>query len=185
MPKTLFHPEPITSHTKSRDGSFSRFINVESVPEEGLDIAVCASGEERAALAVECGLEGIASFEANFRVTKLSSARFRVSGSVAARVMQTCVITLEPFPADVTAEINVEFVTPGQGDAGTCGFAGMGEDDPPDPVVDGQIDIGALAAEFLVLNLDLYPRKPGAVFEWIDTGAEVTDSPFAILRQRQ
>jgi len=36
--------------------------------------------------------------------------------------------------------------------------------DPPDPIINGQIDLGALAAEFLVLNLDLYPRKPGATF---------------------
>jgi uncharacterized metal-binding protein YceD (DUF177 family) len=185
MPKTPIHPEPIISHVKSGDGNFSRFINVESVPDEGLDISVCASGAERAALAVECGLEAIESFEANFRVTKPSSARFRVSGSVAARVVQTCVITLEPFAADVMAEINVEFVTPGDINAGTGGFAAVIEEDPPDPVVDGQIDIGALAAEFLVLNLDLYPRKPGAVFEWFDTGAEETDSPFAVLRQRR
>ncbi|HET6375054.1 MAG TPA: DUF177 domain-containing protein [Methylocella sp.] len=185
MPKTLFHPKPIISHAKSGEGSFSRLIHVDSVPDEGLDIAVCATGAERAALAVECGLEGIESFEANFRVTKQNSARFRVSGGVAARVVQTCVITLDPFATDVQAEIHVEFVRPGQGEAGTGGFAGISEDDPPDPVVDGQIDLGALAAEFLVLNLDLYPRKPGAVFEWTGTAAEETGSPFSVLQRRR
>ena len=36
----------------------------------------------------------------------------------------------------------------------------------PDEIMDGQIDLGALAAEFLVLGLDPYPRKPGADFSF-------------------
>jgi len=31
--------------------------------------------------------------------------------------------------------------------------------------VGGVVDLGALATEFLILGLDPYPRKPGAVFE--------------------
>ncbi len=36
--------------------------------------------------------------------------------------------------------------------------------DPPDPIVNGRIDLGQLAAEFLALGLDPYPRKPGVEF---------------------
>ena len=55
-----------------------------------------------------------------------------------------------------------------------------GDEDPPDLIVDGRIDLGALAAEFLALGLDPYPRKPGAAFE---PGEEEAgrDSPFAAL----
>ena len=55
-----------------------------------------------------------------------------------------------------------------------------GDEDPPDLIVDGRIDLGALAAEFLALWLDPYPRKPGAAFE---PGEEEAgrDSPFAAL----
>ena len=35
----------------------------------------------------------------------------------------------------------------------------------PEPLIDGVVDLGALATEFLLLGLDPYPRKPGAVFE--------------------
>ena len=31
-------------------------------------------------------------------------------------------------------------------------------------MIDGKIDLGALAAEFFALGLDPYPRKPGAEF---------------------
>ncbi len=37
--------------------------------------------------------------------------------------------------------------------------------DDPEPLVGGTIDLGALAIEFLIVGLDPYPRKPGAVFE--------------------
>ena len=45
------------------------------------------------------------------------------------------------------------------------GAATIAAQDPRDPIMNGQIDLGALAAEFLALNLDLYPRKPGVTFE--------------------
>jgi hypothetical protein len=32
-------------------------------------------------------------------------------------------------------------------------------------LLDGAIDLGALAIEFLILGIDPYPRKPGAKFE--------------------
>ena len=40
----------------------------------------------------------------------------------------------------------------------------MHEYEPPDEIVNGQIDLGAITAEFLVLGLDPYPRKPGVDF---------------------
>ena len=40
----------------------------------------------------------------------------------------------------------------------------LADEDRPDPVVDGKIDLGAVAAEFFALGLDPYPRKPGVEF---------------------
>ena len=60
-------------------------------------------------------------------------------------------------------------------------------EEPPDAIVDGKIDLGALAAEFLALGLDPYPRKPGASFESseLDLGSESIGSPFDILKKMQ
>jgi hypothetical protein len=53
-------------------------------------------------------------------------------------------------------------------------------DEPPEPLIGGAIDLGAIAAEFLMLGIDPYPRKPGAEFA---APARETDSerPFAAL----
>jgi hypothetical protein len=53
----------------------------------------------------------------------------------------------------------------------------------PDPIVDGKIDLGALAAEFFALGLDPYPRKPGVEFEPPVEEEEDKESPFSALRR--
>jgi hypothetical protein len=53
--------------------------------------------------------------------------------------------------------------------------------DEPDEIVDGRIDLGALASEFLTLALDPYPRKPGAAFE-PPVDPDDDGSPFSGLR---
>jgi hypothetical protein len=50
----------------------------------------------------------------------------------------------------------------------------------PEPLVGGVVDLGAIATEFLVLGLDPYPRKPGAIFE-PPQEREPDENPFAAL----
>jgi hypothetical protein len=69
---------------------------------------------------------------------------------------------------------------------------GASEIDAADPIVDDTIDVGEIAAEQLALEIDPFPRAPGAVFDAPtsqDTpgnGKETAgnrDHPFAILKQ--
>ena len=52
----------------------------------------------------------------------------------------------------------------------------------PEPIVNGAIDLGKLATEFLVLGIDTYPRKPGAAFAAPETPPDPDEHPFAALR---
>jgi Large ribosomal RNA subunit accumulation protein YceD len=173
-------------------GSFTRMLAVETVPECGLDIDVRASEAECAALAETCGLTAVHDLEAGFHVRKLDGAKVKVTGSLRARVTQICVVSLEPFETVVRADIDVDFAPLGQlarskiTSGGGPAAAFHGGEDPPDPIVDGKIDLGALATEFLVLNLDFYPRKPGVSFEGTGVRSDPADknSHFAVLRQR-
>ena len=45
------------------------------------------------------------------------------------------------------------------------GYRDVAADDPPEVLHDGAVDLGAVATEFLLLGIDPYPRKPGAVFD--------------------
>jgi hypothetical protein len=179
---------------KPSAAKFMRMLAIETVPDTGLDIKVCANETECAALADAYGLVAVQTFEAGFHVRKHGPERYAVSGVLRALVTQTCGVSLEPFETLVSAPVEVDFAPCRQplGEpasrkmtaGGAAAFAGP--QDPPDPIIDGQIDLGAVAAEFLALHLDPYPRKPGVIFEAANAGGEAsgTDSPFAILRHR-
>jgi len=176
-------------------GRLTRMLVVATVPDTGLDIRLCANETECAALADAYGLVAVQTFEAGFHVRKQGPKRYEVSGVLHALVTQTCGVSLEPFETLVSAPADVDFAPSHQPldepaswkmTAGGAAAIFAGPQDPPDPIIDGQIDLGALAAEFLALNLDLYPRKPGVTFKNMYVGDEAsgTDSPFAGLRHR-
>jgi hypothetical protein len=153
---------------------FSRPVPVASLPQEGLDVTVEASPKECAAIARALDLPAVHALGGRFRL-KGSELRVAVTGRVTASVARICVVSLDEFDSAVEEEVEVEFAE----GADPAHAAGDGERDPPDPIVDGRIDLGALAAEFLALGLDPHPRKPGASFapDWGEEGA----SPFADL----
>ncbi|MCF4125670.1 YceD family protein [Methylobacterium sp. SyP6R] len=155
-------------------GPFSRPILVERTLKTGQPVTVEANEEERAALARDFGLPGITRLTGTFRLSG-SLHRLQVTGTVEAAVTQTCSVTLEPFDGTVSEEVDVDFAAP---DA----FAGTPAEDAdiPDPIVNGRIDLGSLAAEFLALGLDPYPRKPGVAFE--PPAEDEEEKPFAALQ---
>jgi uncharacterized metal-binding protein YceD (DUF177 family) len=156
---------------------FSRPLRVETLPRDGLTQRIEANAAERAALARLNGLQDIASLTADLRVTRAGKGAVRVRGDVLAEVTQTCVVTLDPLKARVKEELDVRFAPPEDERArkpveAADEIADLSADDPPDRIEDGRIDLGALAAEFLALGLDPYPRKPGAKLEGegVDSG---------------
>ena len=155
----------------------TRKIDVERLPQNGDTIRIDASAEERAALAADFDLPGVQELIGLFEVTG-GPKRVHVKGQVRAQVTQVCGVTLEPFEASVLEDVDVVLApaTP----AKSPEEEERRKIDPPDEIVDGRIDLGALTAEFLALGLDPYPRKPGVVFEPPESAE--ADSPFAALR---
>ena len=165
----------------------SRLYTVSELRDNGHEIVITASSGERAGLAKLNGLPGIATLDAGFRIAKRGRHGLTVKGQVRARVTQTCVVSLEPFEADIDQSFDVRFEPqnrkPRVPMADEVDFASLPEDDPPDPIIEGRVDLGALAGEYLALGLDPYPRKPGAVFAAEDAGlAAQKESPFARLK---
>ncbi len=166
---------------------FSRPVRVEALPKDGLTQTIEANPAERAALAKLNGLPSLAKLTATFVLRRAGRGGVRVDGVVHAELTQTCVVSLEPFEVTLDEPVDVRFAPPAEEAAAPRGAsAGQAEtilidaEDAPDPIVDGRIDLGALAAEFMALGLDPYPRKPGVAFA---PPAEITtaDSPFEAL----
>ena len=91
---------------------FSHPVAVAEIPEQGVDVSLSADAATRAALAKADRLVGIAMLEADFHVARQGLARFNVTGTVRAKITQTCVLTLEPFDSDLVEEVDVDFAEP-------------------------------------------------------------------------
>jgi uncharacterized metal-binding protein YceD (DUF177 family) len=178
------------SHGGQYGGPWRAFISVVQIPERGLHREIEADAETRAAMAEAAGLRELPLARATFDLTPRSGGRVHVSGRVQARVGQTCVVTLESLENEIDQEIDLIFA-PSEQIPEAAGAADEDDDvvtetaDAPEPIENGIIDLGRLAADMLYLAIDPYPRKPGAVFEPQVTAADPEDHPFAALKALQ
>ena len=163
-------------------------IKCDDIPPAGLTRVFKADDAERTAVAAALELVACDAFDATLRFHPLADGSYSVSGQIRARVVQTCVVTLEPVPADVRAAVAVEFrrghdmpdMPEGEFDPHSA--------DEPEPIVRGVMDVGAVAYQILATSLDPYPRRTGVAFDWrdpnavpaTDTGAN-PENPFAVL----
>jgi uncharacterized metal-binding protein YceD (DUF177 family) len=171
--------------------AFVRTVRVETVPDGGVEHLIEANEAERVALAKSIGLAAIQRLTGKFILSRAGRGAIRARGEVHAEVTQICVVSLEPFDVALDEDLDVRYA-PSAGEApgrrkppiATARAADMAadDDDEPDPIVDGKINLGALAVEFLVLGLDPYPRKPGVEFSAPSTGERDADASVSGLK---
>lgn len=140
-------------------------VAVEDVPETGEHKALVADDATRLAIARVVGVRDLSRLEVNFDLARHGGGGLRVTGHVSATVGQNCVVTLEPLENEIEEDVNVLYTPAATAAATDEDTAAEPKWDDPEPLIGGMIDLGALATEFLILGIDPYPRKPGAVFE--------------------
>ncbi|MEI6985087.1 MAG: DUF177 domain-containing protein [Rhodospirillaceae bacterium] len=151
---------------------FSRPLAAESLPNAELVREIAASPGEAQALARRLELVAIGSLIATIRLCRVEGGRMvRVCGKLTADVVQSCVVTLEPVPAHIEESFSALFAPPellpdSDGVIFLDTFAL--EQDQPEAMEGGIIDIGELTTQHLSLALDPYPRCPGTVFAGFD-----------------
>ena len=162
-------------------------VTVAQIPETGLHRDIEADAGARRAIAEVAGLREVLSAHASFDVTPGRDGRFHVAGVVQALIGQTCVVTLEEIESEISEPIDLIFAPPEQipqmsALADEAEESGEETPDPPEPIVDGIIDLGRVATDALYLGIDPYPRKADAVFEPVVEPVDPEDHPFAALK---
>jgi len=172
---------------------FSRPLRIDQLPSRLSRHRIEADPTERAALARRLDLAALDSLKAEFEIAAPTAAGLvRLRGRLTADLTQTCGVTLVPLPVQIEAPFALAFapVSDKAADAVDELDLSWNEDDPPDPIEQGQIDLGELVAEQLALALDPFPRAPGAEFtppELAEPEPAPKASPFsalAALRQK-
>lgn len=138
---------------------------------------------ERKAIARRLGLLSLPALTARLTVRPwLDGAE--IGGRFEAVVEQQCGVTLDPFQQPVAGEIDVRVVPSGSPHAAAPDSPELELDpdapDAPDELAGEEIDLGEYLVEQLALEIDPFPRKPGAVFEYENPKGD--DSPFAVLK---
>jgi uncharacterized metal-binding protein YceD (DUF177 family) len=141
---------------------------------DGVRFVVTPTEAEREAVAQRMGLVALPAFTCTFELRRADASNIVSSGQLRAHVVQTCVVSLEPFEEDIEEDFLVRFVPEGT------------ESDELDldaedeiPFAGHVIDLGEAASEQLALALDPFPRKPGVSLP--DEAAATPDGPFAAL----
>ena len=158
-------------------------VSVAELPEEGRDFDLAPDALEREALALHTGVNAVPKLNASLHVEPDGRGGANVDGTLRATVTQTCVVTLDEFDNEIDEAISIQFAPPETIAGDADGLVEIDESDPPDPLVNGEIDLAAVVGEFLALAIDPYPRKPGAVFQSPNEPSDSKGSPFAALEQ--
>lgn len=139
----------------------------------------------RARIAAALDLVDLPQFSAEVRLRPWMDG-VELDASWSAEVVYRCGVTVEPFDAALRDRFTLRAVPPDSPHARPEEETDeieidLDADDPPDVLEADAIDVGAYLVEHLALELDPFPRKPGAVFE--PPPPESPESPFAVLRR--
>jgi uncharacterized metal-binding protein YceD (DUF177 family) len=166
---------------------FSRLIELATLPAGGIEREIEAEPAEREALARRFDLVALVALRAGIQIIPIRSGAAtgaQVTGSLTARVTQTCVVSLDPFETEVTESFRLDLLPSDVLD--DAGEAGLYHDDEVEPLEGDVLDIGELVAQYLSLALDPHPRRPGISFETAGeaprkSGEIGGSGPFAVL----
>lgn len=144
---------------------FSRPFGVEGLGHQMRSFDLEAGPDERAALARRFGLLELPALSAELAVRREPGDLISVSGHMSAKVVQSCVVTLEPLSQQIERDFELLYSLASLPEPKGEVVIDPEGVDPPEPLPSDGLDLGEAVAEQLALALDPYPRAPGATFQ--------------------
>lgn len=163
---------------------------VETVPLADIDrkerrFAIFAGPEVRKRIAKQLDLVDLSHFDADAHLSGwLDGAKLTASWS--AELVQACCVTLEDVPARLSGRFEIRVLPADSPNAPHTESEAVIDplaEDPPDVLEGDIVPLGEYLIEHLALELDPFPRKPGAVFVAPPEPTVIT--PFAALKGLQ
>lgn len=165
----------------------SRPVRIDTLSAEPRTVTVEAEPPERELLARRFGLAEIGSLAAEAALAR-RGREIVARGRLRAEVVQSCVATGEPVPQTLDAPFDLVF-RPHPDETKADEEIELSEAELDVIFYDGgSVDLGEAVAETLLLNLEPYPRAPGADSALREAGvrteeqARAQSSPFAGLK---
>jgi uncharacterized metal-binding protein YceD (DUF177 family) len=174
----------IASNSREPQAGLVCRLEIAELPVDGLSVELVAEEAERIELAQRMGIPEIKVLTATMHVVReQGGATYCVEGRLRAQLVQTCVVTLEPLEIGIDVPIFVRFAETDDVKADDIDWDLLPDDeDMPESITDGVIDLGDLAAEQLALEIDPFPRTPDLPYQdhSSDDGSD-EENPFSAL----
>ena len=128
-----------------------RIVDIDRMGPNGTALEIAASDSERLALAKRFGFLGLPAFSARVTVDRRPGGQVVVEGRLRGRIVQACILTLDPVTQDLDDTFRVVFKQdlaeerdPESGEALVSAQA-----DAPEPLPGNLLDVGEIVAEQL------------------------------------
>lgn len=177
---------------------WSHFIAAEKVDNKPSRVKIHADERELKNVAMRAGVSIINSLEADLTLEREQAGRvIHVAGRFKANLTLECVVSAEEFDLELEEpvegwfedkESTVSFMRAlkerdtkqGNGEkAGGVEVEITSEEEDPEDMVNGQVDLGELVVQHLILAIPAYPHKRGVKFKFGDEEIKPTeDSPL-------
>lgn len=192
MPKSYNQPEC----------EWSYLVHLDDIVHGAKTIKFAADENQCLDLARRLGVVSVEGAKATITLQKVGGGIVHAIGTVEAQVTQNCVVSLVPIAVAIQDEFEGWF---GDKTSTAVSFAKaksdreakkghvevevLEESEDPEPIVNGKMDIGELATQYLCLAIDPYPHAPGVSAEFVATPqgkagerAEIRKNPFEALK---
>lgn len=148
--------------------NMQQVFTVEDLPKTGFKLKLEATKDECKTLAEQMNVEHVNSFAAELLISQWRRGGVHIEGNFTTTLTQQCVISLDSFETSLDEKIDQKFFA-------STKIPELGEKkevemidndmDPPEALVDGQLNIFDYLAETVLLQLDPYPKKPDSQLE--------------------
>lgn len=158
----------MTQFTENKPKSeIERIVDLDRMGTGGAALDIVASDSERSALAKRFGFLGLPAFSARVTVDRRPGGQVVVEGRLRGRIVQACVLTLDPVAQELDDTFRIVFkkdhLDDHDPDSGEAVL--NAQVDAPEPLSGNLLDVGEIVAEQLSLAADPYPRRAGAKLE--------------------
>ena len=149
-------------------------FTADTVPASGKVVKMQADASQLKEIAERLGVAELKSIKAELRLSLKNSGHIlHIEGEFNAEIVQECVMSLQPVESSVSDTFEAWFADHSKAASFTRAKHQMKameegdevqvleEKDDPEPLVNGQVDLGEVVVQFLSLSIDPYPRAAG------------------------
>ncbi|MCK5555604.1 MAG: DUF177 domain-containing protein [Alphaproteobacteria bacterium] len=166
---------------------FSRLIAVKGIiSDKNKTEEIKTTEAECIALATRLGLKSLTGLKSKISMSYISDGNIiRIEGDIEVDVVQSCIVSLQDVSSKIEAHFDTCFTEDGKEIDENTEINIILEEEFPDIMVDGMIDLGELTTQYLSLELDPYPRALGVSLpaQITKSGENTKNCPFQVLKK--